>query len=116
MKRISFLILLGLMLRQCKNNTKEKNVSKSTYNENQPKQEQKQPPKYDSIRINMDGFTGYYRGPEFDEEGDIARQFSNKAAKVIGEFLKKSYQAKNYLRVDIQGIKDRKSTRLNSSH
>jgi len=105
MKRISFLILLGLMLWQCKNNTKEKNESHSSFEENQTNKKKTAAPKYDSIRINMDGFTGYYRGPEFNEEGDIAHQFSNKAAKVIGEFLKESYRAKNYLKVHIQGIK-----------
>jgi hypothetical protein len=52
------------------------------------------------VEINSDGFYGKYVGVEFNSQGDIAHQFSNKTAKVVGKFLKQSYSSGNYLKVD----------------
>jgi len=62
-------------------------------------------PKYDSICISDKGLTGYFKGPEYNEAGDIAHQFSNTVANRVGEYLKDRYSKKCYLKVDLDGIK-----------
>jgi len=64
-----------------------------------------QTPKYDSIVMTNIGFKGYYQGPEYNEQGDLAHQFSNKAARLIGDFLKKAYNKQNYLKVNFKKTK-----------
>jgi len=61
-------------------------------------------PTYDSIQISDKGLTGYYKGPEYNEEGDIAHQFSNKVAARVGIYLKERYLKKVYLKVDLEGV------------
>ncbi len=61
-------------------------------------------PTYDSICISDKGMTGYFKGPEYNEEGDIAHQFSNTVANRVGEYLKDRYSKKCYLKVDLEGI------------
>ena len=58
-------------------------------------------PTYDSIRISDKGLTGYFKGPEYNEEGDIAHQFSNKVAECVGAYLKQRYLKNVYLKVDL---------------
>ena len=41
--------------------------------------------------ISDKGFSGKYVGLEFDKNGDVAHQFSNKVTKIIGKYLKESY-------------------------
>jgi hypothetical protein len=62
-------------------------------------------PIYDSIVLNNQGFLGYYQGPEFNEQGDIAHQFSNKAANEIGNYLKEAYRKNTYLKIDFKRTK-----------
>lgn len=59
----------------------------------------------DSLNISLSGIKGYYKGVEFNEEGDIAHQFSNKVAKQAGIFLKEQYQKGNYLKIDFSRTK-----------
>lgn len=61
--------------------------------------------KYDSITIRDNGLTGYFKGPEYNEQGDIAHQFSNKVAKQVGEYLKARYTKKCYLKIDLDQVK-----------
>jgi len=61
-------------------------------------------PTYDNICISDLGLTGYFKGPEYNEEGDIAHQFSNKVAARVGTYLKERYLKKVYLKVDLEGI------------
>lgn len=61
--------------------------------------------KYDSITLTDKGLKGYFKGPEYTEEGDIAHQFSNTVAKKVGHYLKERYKKKVYLKIDLSGIK-----------
>jgi hypothetical protein len=61
-------------------------------------------PTYDSIRISDKGLTGYFKGPEYNEEGDIAHQFSNKVAEYVGAYLKQRYLKNVYLKVDLAAV------------
>ncbi|MFC6269204.1 hypothetical protein [Frigoriflavimonas asaccharolytica] len=47
---------------------------------------------------------GFYEGPEFINNDDIAHQFSNKMSAKVGEKLKELYQTKNYSKVDFEKI------------
>jgi len=58
----------------------------------------------ETYTITDSGFKGTYTGPEFDNTGDIAHQFSNTAADVIGKKLKELYKEGKYSRVDFSGI------------
>jgi len=98
----STLLMIGLFW-QC---TPSKTPSKPKNNEDKTVQSDVKPtPIYDSIVLNDQGFKGYYQGPEFNEQGDIAHQFSNKAAKQIGNYLKEAYQKKTYLKIDFKHTK-----------
>jgi hypothetical protein len=55
--------------------------------------------------ISDKGFSGKYVGLEFDKNGDIAHQFSNKVTKIIGKYLKDSYSRGVYLKVDFKNTK-----------
>jgi hypothetical protein len=48
---------------------------------------------------------GFYQGPEFINNEDVAHQFSNKMSEKVGEKLKELYQTKNYSKVDFENIK-----------
>jgi len=48
---------------------------------------------------------GTYRGPEFIDGSDVAHQFSNEMARVVGDKLKELYKAGLYSRVDFSGIR-----------
>ncbi|MFM7596272.1 MAG: hypothetical protein ACKO4Y_08850 [Flavobacteriales bacterium] len=65
----------------------------------------KSKPNYDSIRIDDKGLIGYFRGPEYNEDGDIAHQFSNKVAERVGVYLKERYSKKVYLKVDLAAVR-----------
>jgi hypothetical protein len=98
----STVLILGLFW-QCtppKSSKKTKNEAKNTL-----QTDRKSTPIYDSIALSDQGFKGYYQGPEFNEQGDIAHQFSNKAAKQIGDYLKVAYGKKTYLKIDFKRIK-----------
>ena len=55
--------------------------------------------------VSTKGFYGKYVGVEFNKNGDVAHQFSNKTAKIIGKFLKESYSRGVYLKVDFKKTK-----------
>ena len=57
------------------------------------------------ITITQKGFFGEYIGVEFNGDGDVAHQFSNKVAKVIGKYLKQSYNKGVYLKIDFNSTK-----------
>jgi formiminotetrahydrofolate cyclodeaminase len=48
---------------------------------------------------------GSYKGLEFNEQGDIAHQFSNKVANVVGTYLKAKYREGLYLKIDLKNTK-----------
>ena len=55
--------------------------------------------------ISDKGFYGKYVGVEFDENGDVAHQFSNKVTRVVGKFLKESYSHGKYYKIDFTRTK-----------
>ena len=57
------------------------------------------------VVCNEAGCKGFYEGPEFINNEDIAHQFSNKMSAKVGEQLKTLYQAKIYSKVDFDHIK-----------
>ena len=59
----------------------------------------------DSIICNAEGCEGFYEGPEFRNNEDVAHQFSNKMSAKVGDKLKELYQSKNYSKVDFENIK-----------
>ena len=63
------------------------------------------PPQYFHFKIDSKGFNGSFKGPEFDERGDVAHQFSNAIANEVGQFLKTSFLKKTYLKIDLAAIK-----------
>lgn len=98
----STLLVISLFW-QC---TPSKTHSRSKNNEEKTVQSDARPtPNYDSIVLSDRGFKGYYQGPEFNEQGDIAHQFSNKVANQIGNYLKEAYRKKTYLKIDFKHIK-----------
>ena len=62
--------------------------------------------------ISDKGFSGKYVGLEFDKNGDVAHQFSNKVTKIIGKYLKESYSRGVFLKIDFKNTKI-KTTGLN---
>jgi len=59
---------------------------------------------YSLYKCDTTGFSGTYSGPEFNENGDIAHQFSNLACNVIGDKLKDLYKLNKYYKVDLKSI------------
>ena len=55
--------------------------------------------------ISSKGFYGKYMGVEFNQNGDVAHQFSNKVTKIIGKYLKESYSRGEYLKIDLKNTK-----------
>lgn len=55
--------------------------------------------------ITDNGFSGTYKGPEFNSSGDIAHQFSNTASNLIGNKLKELYTNGKFSKVDFDNIK-----------
>ena len=51
------------------------------------------------------GCSGTYTGPEFNNSGDIAHQYSNTITKSIGVKLKELYKSGTYVKVDFSSIK-----------
>jgi hypothetical protein len=51
------------------------------------------------------GCYGKYVGPEFNKDGDIAHQFSNKMARATGDEMKKQFMDQNFVKVDFKNIK-----------
>jgi len=106
MKHINYLMLLFCMaaLIACNTDRPKKQDEKSK-RENQLKRE-----KPDSIRIDKTGLYGIYRGVEFSDTGDIrhrdvAHQFSNRVAHILGKYLKAEFKAGNYLSIDFKKTK-----------
>jgi len=97
MNYIPLILASGIFLWQCTNEQQETEKPKNITEQAAPKN--------DSIVLNENGFKGYYEGPEFNEQGDIAHQFSNKAAQLIGAFMKSSYAKKVYLKADFSRTK-----------
>jgi hypothetical protein len=62
-------------------------------------------PKSDTVYIDEKGMFGSYKGLEFNEQGDIAHQFSNKVANVVGTYLKAKYREGLYLKIDLKNTK-----------
>lgn len=104
MERFFSLLLITSLFLRCTTDSKFHKNPNHSLNKTQQSNIQ-QAPKYDSIVVTTKGFKGYYQGPEFNEQGDIAHQFSNKAARVIGEYLKEYYRQKTYLRIDLKRTK-----------
>ena len=51
------------------------------------------------------GCSGTYKGPEFDDNGDVAHKYSNTMATAVGNKLKELYDAGTYVKVDMEKIK-----------
>jgi hypothetical protein len=64
-----------------------------------------QAPKFDHTKITDEGISGYFKGPEYNQDGDVAHQFSNKVAHEVGDYLKAAYKRKVYLKVDFEHTK-----------
>ncbi|MBU2018935.1 MAG: hypothetical protein KJ941_04750 [Bacteroidetes bacterium] len=56
------------------------------------------------IVCSKNGCIGTYFGPEFNEKGDIAHQFSNTMSAKVGDQLKLLYSEKHYVKVDFRNI------------
>lgn len=56
------------------------------------------------ISCNNSGCKGTYVGPEFDTNGDVAHQFSNKMSNDVGDKLKELFKNSEYSKVDIENI------------
>jgi hypothetical protein len=50
------------------------------------------------------GCYGTYKGPEFDNNGDVAHKYSNTMANAVGNKLKELYDAGTYVKVNMQAI------------
>lgn len=59
----------------------------------------------DNISCTETGCKGVYKGPEFNNSGDIAHQFSNKMSNEVGNKLKELYSNQTYVVVDVDNIK-----------
>ena len=94
-----FIAALGIGLNSCQ--TKKKKLKSF-----QPKKEIKQV-KYpnDSIRITKDFFFANYEGAEFNQDGDIAHQLSNRVADTLGKYLKAAFTKGDYLALDFDHTK-----------
>ncbi len=60
--------------------------------------------KTSQIACDDNGCYGVYTGPEFVNGADIAHQFSNKMAQMVGDKLKALYDQKKYCKVDFSAI------------
>ena len=100
LKLLFIAVSAALFTLNCSTRNQHKKPSKTKT----PERVETTTPTYDSIRISDQGLTGYFKGPEYNEEGDIAHQFSNKVANRVGEYLKDRYSKKCYLKVDLGGI------------
>lgn len=94
-----FIVLLGIGLTSCQT---EKKKQKSIH----PKKEIKQK-KYpnDSIRITKNFCYASYEGAEFNQDGDIAHQLSNRVADTLGKYLKAAFKKGDYLALDFDHTK-----------
>jgi len=90
---------IALLTLNCSTGNKENKPTKPTTHEVVETK-----PTYDSIRISDSGLIGYFKGPEYNEEGDIAHQFSNKVADRVGAYLKERFLKKVYLKVDLAAV------------
>ena len=90
---ISFFIVVTLMI-SCDSKNKE----------NEQKSKKITKPEI-TINLTNKGFSGKYIGAEFDSKGDVAHQFSNQVADIIGKQLKKSYEKGEFLKVDFKNTK-----------
>ena len=90
MKYTLYIILLTILFFGCQDNPK----TEQNYVEE----------KQNFIDCDNSGCRGIYTGPEFIKGEDIAHQFSNKMARVVGDQLKVYYREKNYKMVDFSGI------------
>ena len=87
--KILFLYLLLYFVISC---TKNKNlVSRESLN-------------IEKITCTNSNCEGFYEGPEFINNEDVAHQFSNKMSEKVGEKLKELYHSKNYSKVDFEKI------------
>jgi hypothetical protein len=95
-----FIALIVIGLNSCQT---EKKKQKSI----QPKEKVMEQVKYpnDSIRITKDFFIANYEGAEFNQDGDIAHQLSNRVADTLGKYLKASFTKGNYLALDFDHTK-----------
>lgn len=59
----------------------------------------------DNITCTDSSCKGTYKGSEFNDQGDIAHQFSNKMSSAVGDKLKELYNKKIYSMVDLDMIK-----------
>jgi len=99
------LLFIGVSIALFTLNCSTRNQKKKPSNPTRPEVVETTPtPTYDSICISDKGLTGHFKGPEYNEEGDIAHQFSNTVANRVGEYLKDRYSKKCYLKVDLEGI------------
>jgi hypothetical protein len=56
------------------------------------------------ILCDNSGCKGTYIGPEFDANGDVAHQFSNKMSNSVGDKLKELFRNSEYSKVDLENI------------
>lgn len=54
---------------------------------------------------NGGGCSGSYTGPEFQNNSDVAHQYSNTITKAVANKLKELYKSGTYVKVDFSGIK-----------
>ena len=102
MKKVGLLnfMVIAVLMGQCTSTKGKKKNKKETQ-----EQATSTAIKYDSITISDHGLTGYFNGPEYNEQGDIAHQFSNKVANQVGEYLKVRYTKKCYLKIELDQVK-----------
>jgi len=106
MIRVFLLINLIILLWSCTSEGRKKKITWEKPNETSQQHEQEIPkPKYDSIQINDSGLVGYFKGPEFNDDGDVGHQFSNTVARIVGNYLKEAYKKQHYLKVDFKNLK-----------
>lgn len=100
LKLLFIAVSAALFTLNCSTRNQHKKPSKTKT----PERVETTTPTYDSIRISDQGLTGYFKGPEYNERGDIAHQFSNKVAARVGTYLKERYLKKIYLKVDLSAV------------
>jgi hypothetical protein len=95
-----FIAVLGIGFNSCQTEKKKQKSIK-------PKEKVMEQVKYpnDSIRITKDFFIANYEGAEFNQDGDIAHQLSNRVADTLGKYLKASFTKGNYLALDFDNTK-----------
>jgi len=105
MLRLFILLNTIVCLWQCTTEAKEQSKREGINGSMETEKEKIPKPKYDSIRISDAGLVGYFKGPEFNEDGDVGHQFSNTVARTVGQYLKEAYTHQRYLKVDFNKIK-----------